>query len=278
MSDHRKWESERKYFDDVYNDLPIPPSTIERYTLCRKPWLAPEFPFHVLGDVRGKYILELGCGDGGNAIILALRGAEVVGVDISPRAIEIARHRSEMHGVSRNTLFVAQPLELFRRPDGRPFDIVCGWAVLHHVMPVLDATLSGLTRMARPDALFLFSEPVSLWRWLRKFRLMLPIEVQGTPDERPMERAEIEVLRKYVPRLEIHYHNAAVRIANRFLFRGRYEDYSTVARALYDAIARLDEFCLNRLGLSGMASSAAMYGALSAGASGAASGRDRNPG
>src|SRR5271168_1302478 len=104
MGQEQRWETEQKFFDDEeYSDLPIPASTIERYTLCRKPWLAPEFPFHVLGDVRGKYILELGCGDGRNAIMLALLGAQVVGVDISPKAIEIAKHRAALHDVSQHT-------------------------------------------------------------------------------------------------------------------------------------------------------------------------------
>lgn len=49
---------------------------------------------------------------------------------------------------------------------------------------------------------------------------MLPISVQGTPDERPLEPAEIAVLRKHLPGLRIRYHNAAARIVNRFLFRG----------------------------------------------------------
>ena len=263
MDHQQRWETEQKFFDDEeYNDLPIPPSTIERYTSCRKPWLAPEFPFHVLGDLHGKYILELGCGDGGNAILLALLGAQVVGVDISPKAIEIAKHRAELHDVSQNTMFTAKPLEMFEPPDGRRFDIVCGWAVLHHVIPVLDATLSALTSIATPDAFFLFSEPVSLWRWLRRFRLMLPIPTHGTPDERPLEPAEIAIFKKYVPDLKVHYYNAGVRIAGRFFFQGRYEDFSTFARAVYDAIARLDEFCLNRLGFAGFASVAVMYGAV----------------
>jgi 2-polyprenyl-3-methyl-5-hydroxy-6-metoxy-1,4-benzoquinol methylase len=275
MSHQQRWETEQKFFDDEeYSDLPIPPSTIERYTLSRKPWLAPTFPFYLLGDLRGKYVLEVGCGDGGNAILLALLGAQVVGVDISPKAIEIARHRAELHAVSQNTMFTAKPLELFEPQDGRQFDIVCGWAVLHHVIPVLDATLSALTSIAKPDALFLFSEPVSMWRWLRRLRLMLPIPTHGTPDERPLEPAEIAIFKRYVPNLKARYFNGGMRIANRFFFRGRYEDLSPFARAVYDAIARLDDFCLNRLGLAGFASGIVMYGAvrppLGPGAGGAA--------
>ena len=46
-----------------------------------------------LGDVRGKRILDAGCGAGQMTHELALRGAEVVAVDISPSLVEIARKR-----------------------------------------------------------------------------------------------------------------------------------------------------------------------------------------
>lgn len=262
MSEQTRWEAEQEFFDEEYTDEPIPQSTIQRYTECRKPWLAAEYSFHIMGDVRGKYILELGCGAGSNAVVLASRGAEVVGVDISPRAIEIARHRAEWHGVSSRATFEAKPLELFEPPGGRKFDIVVGWAVLHHVIPVLDETMSALRQKAKPGAFFLFSEPISLWRWLRKLRLKLPIAVHGTPDERPLEPEEIAILRKHIPGMQIHYHNALIRAANRFAFRGRYEDFSPAARMTYDTLARVDDFCLNHLGAAGLASGAAMYGRI----------------
>jgi ubiquinone/menaquinone biosynthesis C-methylase UbiE len=48
----------------------------------------------MLGDVGGKAIVDLGCGEGGYARELARRGARVVGVDGSERLIAVARERS----------------------------------------------------------------------------------------------------------------------------------------------------------------------------------------
>lgn len=45
----------------------------------------------LLGDVRGKRVLDLGCGEGGYARELARRGAQVVAVDGSARLIELAQ-------------------------------------------------------------------------------------------------------------------------------------------------------------------------------------------
>ena len=48
----------------------------------------------MLGDVRGKRVLDLGCGEGGYARELARRGASVTGVDGSERLIAVARERA----------------------------------------------------------------------------------------------------------------------------------------------------------------------------------------
>ena len=47
-------------------------------------WHPLEYSFHLLGDIRGKTVLEYGCHDGANTVVLALRGAEVKAIDNSP--------------------------------------------------------------------------------------------------------------------------------------------------------------------------------------------------
>lgn len=48
----------------------------------------------LLGDVRDRRVLDLGCGEGGYARELAKRGAKVTGVDGSARLVDIARGRT----------------------------------------------------------------------------------------------------------------------------------------------------------------------------------------
>lgn len=48
-----------------------------------------------VGDVKGKTILDAGCGEGYNTRILARRGAKITGVDISERFIELAVQEEE---------------------------------------------------------------------------------------------------------------------------------------------------------------------------------------
>ncbi len=51
--------------------------------------------------------------------------------------------------------------------------------------------------------MILFSEPVNFSPLLRRVRFMVPVHTDATPDERPLEPAEIAVLRAHIPRMQI---------------------------------------------------------------------------
>jgi SAM-dependent methyltransferase len=62
-------------------------------------WQLPEDELRVLGDVAGKDVLELGCGAAQWSILLAGRGARVVGMDNSDQQLEHARRAMAAAGV-----------------------------------------------------------------------------------------------------------------------------------------------------------------------------------
>jgi SAM-dependent methyltransferase len=75
-------------------------------------------------------VLELGCGDGVNAVFMASRGSRVTAVDVSGTAIEMARQRAGEAGVdvafAEGDVFELEPPE-------QPYDLVFDRGLLHHL-------------------------------------------------------------------------------------------------------------------------------------------------
>jgi len=152
----------------------------------------------LLGDLRDKRVLDIGCGEGTNSILLAKLGAQVTGVDISPKSIELAERRAEINQVTGSYRFLCSPLETAELEQGS-FDIIWGDAILHHVIADLANVLSRLTLGTKPGALMVFGEPVNFNETLRRIRFMVPVKTDVSPDERPLEFGEIAILRHYIP-------------------------------------------------------------------------------
>lgn len=67
--------------------------------------------------------LDLGCGEGGDAVWLAEHGWQVTGIDISPSAIARARGAAEAAGIAADRVrFVVSDLESWA--DDGPYDLV----------------------------------------------------------------------------------------------------------------------------------------------------------
>ncbi|MGH8802476.1 MAG: 50S ribosomal protein L11 methyltransferase, partial [Casimicrobiaceae bacterium] len=74
-------------------------------------------------DVRGRTVLDLGCGVGPIAIGLALAGAHhVYATDIMPEACTIAARNARLNGVARQITFLSG--NLFQPVEGLKFDII----------------------------------------------------------------------------------------------------------------------------------------------------------
>lgn len=217
----------------------MPEVVLARYRNPTRPWYNKEYRFRLLGDLKGKRILDVGCGMGENAILLAARGAHVTGVDISPRSIEAAKRLAARTSVEGTAEFLCGPLETIDFPAAS-FDVIWGDGVLHHVLHDLDRILRRLVLFAREGATFLISEPVDRVPGMRRIRLLLPIEVDGTPDERPLVEAELRLIRRYVPGLRIKAFSFLSRV-NRFILPGgSLERASKPRRALSEAVTRID--------------------------------------
>lgn len=84
------------------------------------------------GLIRPGRALELGCGNGRNAIFLARQGFSVEGIDYSKTAIEWARDRITEAGVS--VLLRHQSVFELKLEDGT-YDLVYDSGCFHHIAP-----------------------------------------------------------------------------------------------------------------------------------------------
>lgn len=113
--------------------------------------LFPGFP--VGSDDR---VADVGCGDGGNLNFCALRGAEVVGVDIDADALADAGRRVAPHG-NDHVRFHTAGVEQIPLESGWATRVVCT-EVLEHVDDPT-AAMAELVRVAAPGALLLITVP-----------------------------------------------------------------------------------------------------------------------
>lgn len=244
---HKDFSGEAAFFDRWADEnakrlAPVDPAVLARY--ARPGRLYPkEYCFRLLGDVRGKSILDVGCGEGEDAVILASLGAQVTGLDVSAGAIDLARRRAALNGVSGRARFVCAPLQAGNLPE-RSFDVLWIDNLLHHVLDDLEDTLEALLRAARPGALFVCSEPVNLSPALRKIRFLVPVHTEVTPGERPLEKADLAVLRALVPGLRKRHFTCLGRLTRFVIPDFRYESAPRWRRLLCDGLHAVDRLLL----------------------------------
>lgn len=78
---------------------------------------------------RGQMALEIGCGMGSVAAVMAQQGLRVTALDLSMTAVQMTRRRFELMGLEGNILQADG--EQLPFPD-RTFDLVWSWGVIHH--------------------------------------------------------------------------------------------------------------------------------------------------
>lgn len=116
-------------------DRAVPASEfIERYEKGDLPWQIDRPQPEVLNLIeKGKFespVLDLGCGAGDNAIELARRGYRVLGVDLVPEALRLAREKAAKAGLAHPPeFFVGDALTLGE--SGLEADTVLDCALFH---------------------------------------------------------------------------------------------------------------------------------------------------
>jgi cyclopropane fatty-acyl-phospholipid synthase-like methyltransferase len=106
MATYFNWSDQSENFDNAYSEksqVPFFKNYVKNDLLLRQ-----KLVFDILGDIKGKKILDLGCGVGRYSHLASLSGAKVIGIDISKNAIEIAKTKAKELGVENSCEFICE--------------------------------------------------------------------------------------------------------------------------------------------------------------------------
>jgi len=154
-----EWQRFSKLRSDRYNK-----STIIRDTILRRSGWDAE-------HLRGKLVLECGCGGGNDTEALLGMGANLVSIDLSSRSAEVTRQNNE----GRGNLLVVQG-DIAQLPiKKRAFDVVYCHRVIQHTPSPERSFRSMVQRAADDGEMFLHSYSTRLKSMLHYKYLLRPV-------------------------------------------------------------------------------------------------------
>ncbi|MEO0294169.1 MAG: class I SAM-dependent methyltransferase [candidate division WOR-3 bacterium] len=151
--------------------------------------------FQRFSKLKIKNILELGCGTGGHAILLAKRGYILMGIDLSPKMLEIAKEKINKAGV--NVDLYLRDIRNFRL--NKRFDsAICMFAVLNYLIQNedLERALKSVRRHLKEGGIFIFD----IWNGLAVMRILPSFRVKI------VEEGKLKLIRVVEPELQAMNH------------------------------------------------------------------------
>lgn len=148
-----------------------------------------------LKNIKGKNILDYGCGSGEISIEFAEQGAVVVGIDISDARIKMAKDAAKKRNLNI-AFFQGNAEDTGFNSD--TFDFVTGTAILHHLD--LNNAAKEISRVLKPGGKAIFIEPLANNPFINLFRKFTP--EARTPDEHPLIMNDFKILEKYFSKIE----------------------------------------------------------------------------
>jgi SAM-dependent methyltransferase len=199
-----------------FTSVTIERAQVERYLTPAADTRYPlEYAYYLLGDVRGKTVVDLGCGKGENLIPLAERGARVTGIDISPDLIQLAKKRIDLAGAGARAC-VGSAYETGLE-DGS-VDVVFCIALIHHLE--IPRVRDEMWRILKIGGFVVLSEPIRFSRIYDRVRKLFPARQNVSEFEHPLTEIEFAAINeRFVAEGQRYFRLPFVPLVERFILR-----------------------------------------------------------
>jgi len=169
--------------------------------------------------LRGLRVLDLGAGDGVWSVILSEQGARVASVEISPRQVEQARARMKNHDLAWDAR-IGSAFALAEQFPAASFDLIFAQAILHHLTWDLENVYDGMHGLLREGGHAIMMEPYCASPRLRRIReslsWLVPFD-RESPDERPLDDADLRLLLDRFPGAMVERYDLLAKPARRIV-------------------------------------------------------------
>lgn len=146
----------------------VDPAELAKFTALAHKWWDPTSEFRPLHEInplrlnwidqrvglRGKRVVDIGCGGGILAESMAVRGADVLGIDLADKSLKVAELHQLESGVPVTYRHISAEALAAEQP-GR-FDVVTCLEMLEHV-PDPAATVQAAAQLCKPGGHLFFS-------------------------------------------------------------------------------------------------------------------------
>lgn len=118
--------------------------------------------------IEGKTVLDVGCGPGHYSVLLASQGAaKVLGVDVAPRMVELARTYAKQKGVEGRCQFLETDIMQYH-PE-TPFDYTIVMGIMDYISEP-ESFIRHLMALTRSMICLSFPDDAGFLAWQRRLR------------------------------------------------------------------------------------------------------------